>query len=265
MSKVPRKKMPADNDKRPRLSATQIKTWIRCPELWRRRYVLKQRQPPSKAMELGTFWHKALANYYRTGRLSEELELRSLLEAVLPGIPQPRSGLKIERRLACQVDLGQPTEFELEGYLDLFGRRHPSLAQIWDHKTTSSFSWALTQNELAYDVQVIVYAYLALQHMNHADAAEVEWLYYHTKRKPAPPLRVKITLTRDQVLRRFDALKHDHIYLLLAAQRGEAETPKRLEGCRLCPHLLSCERPVDDCVSFVLETAQWMKLRRKKR
>jgi len=51
------------------ISASSLKMWMRCPEQWRRRYVLHQRVPPAAALIQGRADHQAIA-----GNFEQKLE-----------------------------------------------------------------------------------------------------------------------------------------------------------------------------------------------
>ncbi len=67
------------------------------------------------------------------------------------------------------------------------------VCRLWDFKTTSSFDWAKTAEELAEDPQVLLYALHAMQTWG-LEAIECTWIYLLTEGKPrAYPVTVTIT------------------------------------------------------------------------
>jgi hypothetical protein len=68
--------------------------------------------------------------------------------------------------------------------------------RLWDFKTTSSFDWAKTAEELADDPQVLLYALHAMQTFGLQEI-ECNWLYLCTEGKPKAYL-VTVVVTREQ-------------------------------------------------------------------
>jgi hypothetical protein len=68
--------------------------------------------------------------------------------------------------------------------------------RLWDFKSTSSFDWAKTTDELAEDPQVLLYALHAMQTFGLQEI-ECNWLYLCTEGKPKAYL-VTVVITRAQ-------------------------------------------------------------------
>jgi hypothetical protein len=76
------------------------------------------------------------------------------------------------------------------------GSTHWHHYRLWDFKTTSSFDWAKTADELADDPQVLLYALHAMQTWG-LESIECNWLYLCTEGKPRAYL-VTVVVTREQ-------------------------------------------------------------------
>jgi len=101
------------------VSATSLKMWMRCPEQWRRRYVLGERTPPAAALIQGRADHTAIAeNFeYKLGegedlptvevaaRFSEVFETEIDREGGYGEVDwgEPNASAKERRRLAARV------------------------------------------------------------------------------------------------------------------------------------------------------------------
>ena len=56
---------PAVGDEKPHISPSSINTYTKCPEAWRRRYVMKEKIPPRLSMAQGTALHKGAEFNYK--------------------------------------------------------------------------------------------------------------------------------------------------------------------------------------------------------
>ena len=63
------------------------------------------------------------------------------------------------------------------------GAVHRLVHRLWDFKTTSSFDWAKTEDELREDPQVLLYALHAMQTFGLQEI-ECSWIYLLTEGKP---------------------------------------------------------------------------------
>jgi hypothetical protein len=156
----------ADGQRLTHLSSSSYNLWVACPDSWRRRYLLQEKEPPSGAMFLGSRVDEALSHYYRHwlehgerlplgevkrffGRnWKEQLEAESDRRGVTWTEPLARTtALKLGVKALTLAferlvpELGEPVavqrrvcfrlapelEWDVEGYLDL-ETRHPEPA-----------------------------------------------------------------------------------------------------------------------------------------
>ncbi len=117
-------------------------------------------------------------------------------------LPPPKcEGLEVEQRF----EFASPTgEFLYQGYKDFTLRDSkwmPGLPGgaplVGDHKTTSSLRWMKTKEDLATDVQAIVYAKESLDRWK-TDVIHLAWVYYQTKGARKSD-RVFLPMLRSQV------------------------------------------------------------------
>lgn len=136
-----------------RYSASQIKTYNDCPRKWAHRYIDHRESPPNKYALWGIKLHKDTENYLN-GKSIKEID-NDNLKIILPSIkhlPQPGDCTTESR-----FDLGLIGLGALVGYIDIKTYVDDIPINI-DIKTTSDLRWALTPEELASDVQSVIYA-----------------------------------------------------------------------------------------------------------
>ncbi len=76
---------------------------------------------------------------------------------------------------------------------------------IVDHKSTSSFGWAKTSDDLEWDVQANLYAF-DLIFTRRSDFADLDWTYYATKGAKASK-RVHRRVSREQAVEKFGLIQ----------------------------------------------------------
>ena len=193
--------MSTPNDKIQHVSASQFKTFSRCKRKW---FIEKctdaPRPEPSKAMVLGTAVHAVLEEYLRDGVVPDE-ETRAGRIAASGLHLLPEGVLEIETEIKLQ-DIEPP----LVGFIDVLDLTEPWCPTVIDHKTTSSWDWAKTEEELRCDPQMISYARYALDECAAADAVEVCHIQYKTKGAPEAR-RVSALLDREHVDEQWEKLR----------------------------------------------------------
>ena len=175
------------------ISVSQIKTHARNPRRWVLEKVLKLPTCSSPATELGSMVHDEFEKYGR----GEEYDTESLpgrlwdkyLEVSAGGKFAPQDTTQFETELRMQTSEDLPPFL---GYVDSY-TPSKTAPVILDYKTSGSKKYFLTEDELLYDPQMVVYAYWALQQNPTANLiylAHVQ-IAYKLKREP-----VAITHTR---------------------------------------------------------------------
>ena len=175
-------------------SATQIKKFASCTRLWGWEYLEGIKPPQGAAAELGGNCHTVLEGWLAQGIAPDPATKEGkIVMPCLPHLPQPSKTLEVERQFLFEL-----SGHLYRGFVDLgyWADGEPySMSRVWvvhDHKTTSDFMWALTEEDLLSDVQAILYAKEAMDR-HQVDAVLLSWLYMRTKRKAiAEPRRILI-------------------------------------------------------------------------
>tara|TARA_R110000751_G_scaffold129945_2_gene231893 strand:+ start:1375 stop:2826 length:1452 start_codon:yes stop_codon:yes gene_type:complete len=151
-------------------------------------------------MVLGTAVHAVLEEYLRDGVVpDEETRAGRIAAAGLHLLPEGELEIETEIRL-------QDIEPPLVGFIDVLDLTEPWCPTVIDHKTTSSWDWTKTEEELRCDPQMISYARYALEKCSTADAVEVCHIQYKTKGAPEAR-RVSALLDREHVDDQWEKLK----------------------------------------------------------
>ena len=171
-----------------RVSASQIKTFNLCQKKW---YLEKVEKVPSGGVgygaAFGTVLHRCLERLqkrqevYPPGwssalKVGDDLILKQLV-----ALYSPVEGAEVELRFEMPVIDG----VTMLGFIDLLKPGH-----VIDHKTTSSYKWALSAKELASDTQMMIYAKAALDRMEEPDLIKLQ----HNVFLRTPPAKMKTTL-----------------------------------------------------------------------
>lgn len=149
------------------LSASQVKTFQRCPRKWFYEKILKIPVPetPGDGKATGTRGHTKMEGYFEQGitpdPASEEILDQSILKLLKdPALP-PRqtidSGVLIEhpRDYMMGIDIGG---VPIKGRIDLvYPQPAKKLVSLWDWKTGKTFRYSKKAEELVDDLQMNIY------------------------------------------------------------------------------------------------------------
>ena len=171
------------------LSASQVKDFVLCSRKWAWSKIAGLERPQAVSAELGVRIHTQLEKYLRdaepldphermawidpkTGKLIER-HPGVIAEAGLHLLPPPKvPGLLAESQFHFQTTAAAWT-----GYID-FQWPNPR-PQVGDHKSTGDLRWALTPDQLATDVQGLLYAVSAYLRTGEPEIG-LNWIYYET-------------------------------------------------------------------------------------
>lgn len=172
----------------PKLSASQIQTFVDCPRKWGFTYLQGLKLPAGPAAELGSKTHEVLAEYLSTGRPpSLKTPIGSIALAGIPYLPTPKKA-DVEEYFEFKTDCST-----YRGYID-FAYSDNGLQVVGDHKTTAGFRFSKSPSDLLSDIQAHIYArYMMLK--KKCDEVKLKWVYYKTKGRPQAKC-VEIILTR---------------------------------------------------------------------
>ena len=160
-------------------SASQIKKFASCVRLWGWEYLEGIKPPAPPAAALGNGCHSVLEGWLSQGIAPDPGTREGKI--VMPGLahlPKPSRNLEVEREFLFKL-----RGHLYRGFVDLGYWTLVNGVYVWvvhDHKTTSDFMWALTEEELLHDVQAILYAKEAVDR-HDLDRVLLSWLYMKTR------------------------------------------------------------------------------------
>ncbi len=126
-----------------RISASQIDTYRTCARKWAWKYIGRVDGPQHPSAALGERVHGVLEGWLRDGKAIDTSTREGKIAAAgVSKLPMPGRGL-VERKF----DWRSPAGILYTGRLDLEHERDDVLV-VHDHKTTSSFGWAKTEEDL---------------------------------------------------------------------------------------------------------------------
>tara|TARA_R110002110_G_scaffold105718_2_gene265521 strand:+ start:497 stop:2113 length:1617 start_codon:yes stop_codon:yes gene_type:complete len=221
------------------VSASQFKTFGLCRRKWFIEKCTDSPKPePSAAMILGQEVHAVLEEYLQTGVAPDESTREGRIAAAGLHLLPEESVLEIELRIRLE-DIDPP----LVGFIDVLDMSEPQRPVVIDHKTTSAWKWAKTEEQLKTDPQMIAYARYALDEFPVADVVEVAHVQYKTKGAPEAR-RVSVLLEREHVDEHWEELKQLATEMKKTSLLDDVEevTPN-LSACGAfggCPYVDTC-------------------------
>lgn len=215
-----------------RLSASQISTYLDCRRKWSFVYQDRISTPPSKSAALGTEVHAQLEAYLKGGTLDYTSESGYIAEAAISYLPEPSDVLEIEHEFL----LVSPRH----SYYGIIDLRNGT--EVTDHKTTSDLKWAKTSDDLAYDVQAVLYATTTF--VKHPEAGVVTccWNYITTK-KPYKAQPTYAFMTRDRTEQVFARIEDIADKIEQDVGTATLDLPPSPESCEKyggCPYRHLC-------------------------
>lgn len=188
-------------------------------------------------MARGSNVHKQLEDYLLSGVLPDSTIAGQIAQAGLHLIPQSDEQY-IEVSLSEFTVSSLPIAFK--GFIDVYIPGEPP--HIIDHKTTSAFKWAKTEEQLKENIQMIIYARHVLEHVS-AEEIDLTHIYYLTK-PPYASKKVTTRVTKEEVFTRFEELLTIVERMISASISTIDATEKNSKNCyaygRRCPHYDSC-------------------------
>lgn len=158
-----------------------------------------RREPPTLATVAGQKIHELLEVYLRDGT---PIDTSATWQGYDIGLIAQDMTKYLPAAGSIQ-DVEAAFEFEYKG-ISYNGRIDgKELPKVWDHKTSSNLKYAKTEDELATDIQALVYAKAVLLEAFLDEAATLQWTYGQTKNE-IKSKKVSLTLARDYVDAKFD-------------------------------------------------------------
>ena len=151
------------------VSPSQISTYRSCNRQWYYQSILGIRAPQKPSAALGEAVHGQLERYMLDGTPPNlSTEAGKIASTGLRFLPPPAE---------CDVELDigkQPVADKLliegirvTGRIDLLRWKGVAVPEVIDHKTTSNLKYALTEDELEDDPQILIYAGFLFAHLQH--------------------------------------------------------------------------------------------------
>jgi len=221
------------------VSATSITLFQNCQRRWYERYVLGKKEETTKAMTRGNEVHRQLENYLEKGVLPDDSNAGQIAEAGLKHLPEPDPNHRVEQSLDEYPVPNVAIKFK--GFIDLLLYSEGKL-EVLDHKTTSNFKYALTEEQLAENTQMVIYARHVLEHID-ADEVTLTHVVYLTK----PPFQSKRTSTvvsREHIYKKFDEIHEIVEQMVESSEKQAIEMEKNRSFCysygKKCPYYKDC-------------------------
>lgn len=247
------------------VSPSQIDTYQTCARKWGFRYLDGIEAPPHRSAQVGTRVHEILEAWLRNATPpdpSEELVLdghtylpgRIATEAI-PLLPPPGPHLTLENKFRVGHWLGQA---------DVAYRAAHNHLVVMDHKTTSSFAWSKTPEDLATDPQALVYAHVGFTEVPEADLCDLAWTYMLTS-KPFKAKRVHLRVTREYIEEAMRPLNHlaSNLLAMRNSDMKGADLPPSPSACQKyggCAYLSRCNLTPEDLMRSVMSQSILEKL-----
>ena len=199
-----------------RISASQIKTFELCQKKWFLEKIQKiPPGPPGYGATFGTVMHGCLERL----QLGEEIYPEGWDERLRPGdselvqdllcLYKPMvDSVQVEKKFSVPV----VEDITLTGYIDLLADSY-----VIDHKSTSSFKWALSAEELARDLQMMVYAYYALSQTSDKESLIKLQHNVFLRRSPAKRRTTVAYVSPDAILERWGEIKQTALKMKVVA------------------------------------------------
>ncbi len=206
-----------------RISASQIKTYQRCPRLWWLSKIEKLPEPKgnSYGATFGSVFH-AVAERYLNGeepfpfgwsaslQEGDGKKIKWLLkEGIDKGMILRHKSAKIEH--SFKVDL--IPDVMISGFIDYL-----IPGEVVDHKTARNTRYILNEEKLAHDLQMLIYAKIAL---DHTDDEEINLRHNVFIREPLKTKITKTRVTKEAVLKHWTKVKEVATKMLVTSKRKE--------------------------------------------
>jgi hypothetical protein len=231
-----------------KLSASQLNKGRRCLRAYSFEYVEGFKPPPSPKQQFGKDVHSQLENWLSKGKMPDNTPEGNVAKQGIQKnwLPIPSEDLLIEHYFQIPwVD-----EVPIIGYVDCTDPQEIPI--VIDHKTTSSLTWAKTEEQLLLDEQALIYSFwAALQYQ--AKRVKARWVYYaasNPRSGPRMPAGAKAVQVEFDIQSRWyiDRIK-DLLILskkLIWIRRDEIKAmtlPPNPDACSAyggCPHRERC-------------------------
>lgn len=204
-------------------SVSQVENFLRCERKWAFNKIDRIEEPSTLAQELGKEVHEQHENYLRFGTPYDlgadagQIAFSGHKHLPLPGTP----GMRIEEWFVFRFGVAV-----YRGLKDIEILQTGRIPRVIDHKSTASFRWQKTEEELKTDIQACIYAADAMEKSGSA-VVDCKWIYHRTK--GARRSAVTEVSLRDTdvlpVLEKVDEAAKQMITVLKTVSNGMEATP----------------------------------------
>jgi hypothetical protein len=232
-------------------SPSQVSTYELCARKWAWSWLDGLYGPPHKSAVFGKKVHRFLELWLKKRVLPSGGPEAKVAQIMLPHLPPPHLVDPDHVEMSAGIVIGG-IRFIMEIDL-LMPELQPPV--VYDHKSTSSFDWALRSDVMDEDVQATLYAAWALV-ATGAPKVATQWTYGLTVGAPkAMPVRAELTLEmiEDRVGR---SVKSAHEMKLLIDEGTTAiDVPYDANGCGAfggCPFQEKCNLSPQDRLRSIM-------------
>lgn len=216
------------------VSASEIEVFDLCPRKWAFGYIEGKRPPPNDSAALGSRVHAILEKWLKEGAAPDMLTLEGDIAASgLHLLPPPKTPtLVTEEQFRFTSQRAWYTGFKDFRYRDADGLIH-----VGDHKTTKSFTWAKTLDEILCHSQALIYAVDEFHKNPNDDRISLDWIYYRTTgaRKAEPRSQI---VSKDMVAEMF----FEHVDPVAGEiTKLHHEVPAGASALDFAPNFSACE------------------------
>jgi hypothetical protein len=171
------------------VSTSEIEVFDMCPRKWAFGYIENKRPPPNDSAALGTRVHAILEKWLTDGTAPDTWTPEGEIAASgLHLLPAPRTPtLVTEEKFYFTSKRAWYTGSKDFRYRDANG-----LVHVGDHKTTKSFTWAKSLEEILCHSQALIYAVDEFFKNPNDDRLALDWIYYRTTGAKKAELRSQI-------------------------------------------------------------------------
>ncbi len=239
-------------------SASQLETADMCLRKWAFDKIDRIPREEKESTILGSEVHDHLERYLKDAvPIDTKIRSGKIAYTALDHIPIPKQpGMQVEEWFVRK-----------RGEVTYWGKKDAQLKEgdskyrgpvVYDHKTSGSFSWAKSEEDLVEGIQSGMYAWDVMEETG-ATEAQLRWTYMRTKGK-AISLPVITNISREDaeaVMRRVDGISDEMVQLLKVLEKGEAiEAPANFSVCEAyggCSYKHLCNPSAIDALNAIME------------
>jgi hypothetical protein len=244
------------------LSPSQIDVFDQCKRKWAFQYILKIRSPPHPSAVLGSAVHAHLEQWLKYAVPPPQDSRAGLIATkMLVNLPPPGTGA-VEKKFFMETARGH----NYNGIIDWTGL-HLQRPTVIDHKTTSDWRYAKSENDLHSDTQGIIYAVAGLSGFG-TEEIDLFWNYGLTGGR-SDTKSVKTTVHLTLVMEKFETVIEETAAEVLALYKQRPNpldlppTPSACSAYGGCPHQQRCNLTAEERIRGIMATGQSMAERMK--